>query len=296
MNKTPLLLTAALLAATPVAKAVLGVGDVVSDPIVEQATLQKNIFDQLKYAWEQTQWADKLATLHSTLETVRQQLETANQVKQAIGDPVAAIGLIDNGVFSDYLQDSGIGDTLSELMDITKEGAELSSIIGQLFQPIDMSRWQNLSGDAANAFDGISSFRDAGDPLKRYRAVENAYTRFETVIGKAQNKRKLLNQQIARLTTQLKGAQDDAEVQKLAGSLTAAQSSLDDLDSISESSASQVQMLHVLNQNRKDEEEVAADEVSRKRNRELAQMAAQADAQIDLPDLSQPNTDIPPGF
>ena len=95
---------------------------VVAAPGVEARQDHKNIFDALKYAWEQTQWADKLATLHSTLTTVQQHLETANLVKQAIGDPVAAIALIDNGLFSEYLQDSGIGETLGELIDITREG------------------------------------------------------------------------------------------------------------------------------------------------------------------------------
>jgi hypothetical protein len=100
MKRTiPSFAIAAILAAQPHAYAVLGVGDIVSDPIAEEALIHKNIFDQLKYAWEQTQWADKLATLHNTLTTVRQQLETANLVKQAIGDPVAAIALIDNGLF-----------------------------------------------------------------------------------------------------------------------------------------------------------------------------------------------------
>lgn len=41
----------------PSGQAFWGVGDIVSDPIVEEATTQKNIFDQLKYAWEQAQWA-----------------------------------------------------------------------------------------------------------------------------------------------------------------------------------------------------------------------------------------------
>jgi hypothetical protein len=36
-------------------------------------------------------------------------------VKQAIGDPVAAIALIDSGLFSDSLQDSGVADTLTDL-------------------------------------------------------------------------------------------------------------------------------------------------------------------------------------
>jgi hypothetical protein len=279
---------AVAVATVPVAQAQI----VVAAPGMEARQDQKNIFDTLKYAWEQTQWAEKLATLHNTLTTVREHLETANQVKQAIGDPIAAIGLIDNGLFSDYLQDSGIGDTLGELIDITKEGAELSATIGQLFQPIDVSGWQNLN----MPFDGVGSFRDPNDPLKQFRAVENAYSRFETVMGQARNKRKLLNQQIARLNTQLKGAQDDAEVQKLAGSLTGAQSALDDLDYIADSAEGQVRTLHVLNENRQQAEAVAAEEISRERNRELALLAAEAEAELELPDLTAPNTDLPPGF
>jgi hypothetical protein len=263
---------------------------------VEARQDHKNIFDALKYAWEQTQWADKLATLHSTLTTVRQHLETANLVKQAIGDPVAAIALIDNGLFSEYLQDSGIGETLGELIDITREGVELSATVQQLFSPIDMSGWKNLTGDMTASFDGIASFRDSSDPLKRFRAVENAYSRFEILIGRAQNKRRVLNQQIARLNTQLKGAQDDAEVQKLVGSLETAQATLTDLDYVSKSAAREVEMLHTLNENRREEEDVAAEEISRERNRELAKLAAAADAAVELPDFTEPNSDLPPGL
>jgi hypothetical protein len=282
----------AILAAQPHANAVLGVGDIVSDPIAEEALIQKNIFDQLKYAWEQTQWADKLTTLRNTLTTVRQQLETANLVKQAIGDPVAAIALIDNGLFSDFLQDSGITDTLTDLAGIAQESVQLSATIQELFQPIDMSTWANLS--SVVSFEGTASFRNSSDPLNRFRAVENAYSRFEILIGKAQNKRRTLNLQIGRLNSQLKNASDDAEVQKLVGSLATAQTALDDIDYVSDSAHRQVEMLHVLNQNRRAEEEIAAEEISRKRNRELARLAAEAEAA--LPDFNEPNPDLPSGF
>lgn len=294
MKKTLILTTAIL--ATPHAHAVLGVGDIVSDPVAEQALVQKNIFDQIKYAWEQTQWAEKLATLHNTLTTVRQQLETANQVKQAIGDPVAAIALIDNGLFSGFLEDSGIADTLGDLAGIAQEGAELSSTVSELFKPINLDSWKNLGTDTTQSFDGIASFRDPSDPLKRFRAVDNAFSRFETLLGRAQNKRKVLNRQIARLNTQLKNAQDDAEVQKLVGSLATAQTALNDLDDMVDTAHGQIGLLHTLNQNRKDAEEVASEEISRDRNRELAKLAAQADAEVDLPDFSTPNEDLPPGF
>jgi len=276
------------------ARAVLGVGDIVSDPIAEEALIHKNIFDKLKYAWEQAQWADKLATLHDTLITVRQHLETANIVKQAIGDPVAAIALIDNGLFSDFLQDSGITDTLTDLAGIAQEGVQLSATIQELFQPIDMSAWSNSSGDTLLSFEGVASFRDSSDPLKRFRAIENAYSRLEILVGRAQNKRRALNLQIARLNSQLKNARDDAEVQKLVGSLATAQTALDDIDYVSDSAHRQVEMLYVLNQNRQLQEEVAAEEISRKRNRELARLAAEAEAA--LPDFNEPNPDLPPGL
>lgn len=290
MEKT-VFLTAFLAAlAAPHARAVLGVGDVVSDPVVEQATIQKNVFDQLKYAWEQTKWAEQLSDLSNTLTTVRQQLQTANQVKQAIGDPAAAAGLIDNGVFSGYLQNSGIADTLSDLAGIAAQGAQLSGTIQELFRPIDLSAYRNLG----SSFDGVASLRDSSDPLKQYRAMENAYSRFEELLLQARSKRVTLKSQIAELNRQLKGAKTDAEVQKLVGSLTTAQTALGDLDGMVETAHSQLESLHALNQNRREEEEVAAEEISRERNRESAKLSAQAE--VNLPDLSLPSETLPPGF
>ncbi|HRJ72233.1 MAG TPA: hypothetical protein PLS03_08405 [Terrimicrobiaceae bacterium] len=292
MKKSLLIVVAVIVASFPAAHAQW----TVAAPGVEARQDQKNIFDVLKYTWEQAKWAEKLATLHNTLTTVQQQLETANQVKQAIGDPVAAVALIDNGLFSGYLEESGIADTLGELADIAREGGEISATIGQLFEPIRMDSWKNLALDTTRSFEGVASFRDGSNPLKRFRAVENAYSRFETMLGRAHNKRKVLNRQISKLNAQLKGAKDDAEVQKLVGSLAAAQTALDDIDYLTESTASQVQMMHILNQNRTQEEEVAAEEISRELNRELARMSAEAEAEIDLPDLTAPNDDLPPGF
>jgi len=262
---------------------------VVEAPGVEILQGQNNIFDQLKYAWEQTQWADKLATLHNTLTTVQEQLQTVNQVRQAIGNPAAASGLINNSTLSGFLKDSGIPDTLSDLSDITRQGEKLSAAIPALFKPIKISDWTNRS---VTSFNGVSAFRDPSDPLKQYRAVENAYSRFETVLTQASAKRKILNEQVAQLNTQLKGAKDDAEVQKVTGSLQTAQTALNDLDSMVASARNQVQLVHLLNQNRKEEEEAAAEEISRQRNRESARTSAEAEAALD--GIEKPT--LPPGF
>jgi hypothetical protein len=92
----------------------------------------------------------------------------------------------------------------------------------------------------------------------------------------------------------LKNAKDDAEVQKLAGSLQAAEMALIDLDDMVDTAHQQMESLQVLNENRKEQEEVAADEISRERNQELARLAAEAEA--ELPDFNEPNSDLPPGF
>lgn len=296
MKRHPVLITAA---AATFGLSSASAQFVVTAPGVEARQDQKNIFDQLKYAWEQAQWGEKLATLHSTLTTVREHLQTANQVKQAIGDPAAAVSLIDSGLFSDYFAESGVGDTLGELAAIAQEGAAISVTVQALFEPIDLARWKDLSV----YFDGVASFRDGADPLKRYRAVQNAYARFETIIGKAQNKRRVLNQQIARLNRQLKGAKDDAEVQKLVGSLATAQTALQDLEAVSESAGREVEALETLTRNRAEEEAVAAEEISRERNRALAQLAIEAEAELLLPeadpldpDFSIPVPDEPVGF
>ena len=130
--------------------------------------------------------------------------------------------------------------------------------------------------------------------MKRFRAVENAYSRFEVLLLQARSKRLTLKSQIARLNIQLKNAKDDAEVQKLAGSLQAAETALIDLDDMVDTAHQQMESLQVLNENRKEQEEVAADEISRERNQELARLAAEAEA--ELPDFNEANSDLPPGF
>jgi hypothetical protein len=262
---------------------------VVSDPVVEQATMAKNVFDQLKYAWEQTQWAQQLSSLAQTLDTVKSELEVAQQVKQAIGNPSAISGMIQSGLFSSYLRNSGITDTLGDLSNITQQGARQSTAIQQMYRPIDLNAYKRIE----TPFEGTASFRDEEDPLKQFRAVENAYSNFQEMLQQAQTKRKELNIQIAALNDQLKSAQDDAEVQKLQGSLTTAQTSLKDLDGIMDGAEHQVRLLHMLNENRAATEAIAAEEISRARNRESAKMGSDAEASAAK---TSSQSDMPPGF
>ncbi|HEY5813745.1 MAG TPA: hypothetical protein VIT23_13950, partial [Terrimicrobiaceae bacterium] len=158
------------------AHAVLGVGDIVSDPIVEQATVQKNIFDQIKYAWEQTQWADKLATLHNTLTTVRENLEVAIRVKNAIGDPSQIVGLLDDALLDGAFSESGIVQTFQELGGLVAEGAAVGSELKILLgEPISLDAWMNAGRNG-----GFRALTYNPDPLAKYRSVEYAYQRYNT--------------------------------------------------------------------------------------------------------------------
>ena len=129
--------------------------------------------------------------------------------------------------------------------------------------------------------------------MKRFRAVENAYSRFEVLLLQARSKRETLKGQIARLNIQLKNAKDDAEVQKLAGSLKAAERPL----STRRHGGHRAPANGVPPSPQREPEgigEVAAKEISRERNQELRRLAAEAEA--ELPDFSEANSDLPPGF
>ena len=230
-----------------------GVGDLVSDPVVEEATQQKNIFDQLKYAWEQTQWADKLATLHNTLATVRENLDIAIRVKNAIGDPTQIVGLIDDTLLGGALSENGIVQTLQELGGLIVEGGtvalQLQNLLGA---PINLDGWM-----AAGRNGSFRSFTYSSDPLARYRAVEFAYERYNAQLQSSVYKAQYMRNQIRMLQSRLGSASTDAETQKIQGSLTSADAALQDLETSIELSSEQINVARTLAVNRQDQEREA---------------------------------------
>src|SRR5258705_12656295 len=187
---------------------------VVAAPGVEARQDHKNIFDQLKYAWEQTQWADKLATLHSTLTTVRQDLEIAIMVKNAIGDPIQIVGLLDEMVLGGMLSDSGILDTLNELGGLVQEGGNIAMQLQYLGTPIDLDGWKNAARGGS-----FYAFTYNSDPLAKYRAVEFAYQRYNSQLQSSVYRAQYMRGQLNRLQSRLDSASPDAETQKIKGSL-----------------------------------------------------------------------------
>jgi hypothetical protein len=252
--------------------AVLGVGDIVSDPIVEEATVQKNIFDQIKYAWEQTQWADKLATLHNTLTTVRENLEVAIRVKNAIGDPSQIVGLLDDALLDGALSESGIVQTFQELGGLVAEGAAVGSELKILLgEPISLDAWMNAGRNG-----GFRALTYNPDPLAKYRAVEYAYQRYNTQLQISSARAQQMRAQIRALQARLGTATTDAETQKIQGSLISADAALEDLEGSIRLSSDQINIARTLAENRRDQEIEAY-------NATVNQMNQEIEANLELP-------------
>jgi CRISPR/Cas system-associated endoribonuclease Cas2 len=273
MNKSVLALIVAgssLLA--PSGYAFWGVGDIVSDPVAEEALHQKNIFDQLKYAWEQAQWAENLATLHNTLVTIREILQIAIMVKNAIGDPSQIVGPLDEVLLDGMLSDSGILDTLQERGGLVQEGGEISHQLQFLLgTPINLDGLKNAA--RAGSF---NSFTYNADPLARYRAVEFTYQRYNSQLQSSVYRAQYLRGQIRRLQTRLGSASTDAEVQKIQGSLITADAALQDIATSIQLSADQINIARTLAVNRQDQEREAC-------RATVDQMNQEVEANLELP-------------
>jgi hypothetical protein len=256
----------------PSAHSFWGVGDIVSDPAAEASLQQKNIFDQLKYAWEQGQWAEKLATLHATLSTVRDNLQIAIMVKNAIGDPSQIVGLLDEAVLGGALSDSGMLDTLNELGGIVQEGGQISyQLQNVLGQPINLDGWKNAARGG-----NFNSFIYNADPLAKYRAVEFTYQRYNSQLQSSVYRAQYMRSQLRRLQARLGSASSDAEVQKLQGSIATADAALQDIETSIHLSSEQINVARALAVNRRDQEDAAYDAT-------VDQMTRETEANLELP-------------
>ncbi len=244
-------------------------------PVVDVAQLT---FQQLKWNAEQIKWVDQLRTLENTLQTTQQQLQAINYVRSAIGDLKAVVsGYIDAYTFSNLLNYNNIPNTLWDIQRLIARSRHASETIRSLYDDaeIDIERYVQ-----SNSYTGMSAFRDSNDPLKRYRAIENAFTEYEKNIDEVQKNRVLLDKQILQLNSQLKGAKTDAEVQKLQASLLASQTALSSLDQMEANSEERLKLLMALNENREKMEQAAYAEINRRLDEKAAQESAKARSAI----------------
>jgi hypothetical protein len=240
-------------------------------PVVDAGAIA---FQIKKWADEEKKWGSQLLFLENTLRTTQQQLQAVNYVRSAIGDPKAVVGgYIDAHTFSGLLNYNNIPRTLWNIQTLLARSRYASETLRGLYgdSEIDIEKYVK-----SNSYTGMSAFRDPKDPLKRYRAIENAYGEYEKNIQEAQKQRAILNQQIAQMNSQLKGAQTDAEVQKLQASLLASQAALSSLDKMEANSAERLKLLMALNENREKMEQAACAEINQRLDEKVSKESAKA--------------------
>jgi hypothetical protein len=229
----------------PKAHAVLGVGDIVYDPTVHAT-------DTAKWSWEQVQWAEKLATLHDTLTTVRENLQTLILVKTAIGDPAAIPAILDELMLDGALSESGIFQIVNEIGGIVREGGLIALQLQYLAEPVD------LDGMKAAARGGnFWAYRNPADPLMRYRATQMAFERYNARLQGSAYRARYMRSQLSTLNSRLGSSSTDAETQKLQSSLIIADSALQNIEIQIQHDAEQVELAHTMAESRAGEEQEA---------------------------------------
>ena len=225
---------------------------VVADPGTHAGLATKNIFDQIKYAWEQAQWAEKLATLHDTLTTVRENLQTLILVKTAIGDPSQIPAILDELALDGALSESGIFSTLNEIGGLVREGGLIAMQLEYLAQPVDLDGWKNAARGG-----NFYAYSNPADPLARYRATQMAFARYNSRLQGSTYRAQYMRGQLSRLNTRLGSSATDAETQKLQSSLIIADSALSNIEIQIQHDAEQIEIAHTMSESRSAEEREA---------------------------------------
>lgn len=194
---------------------------------------QMEVFDSIqhalqgvKYAWEQSQWAEKLALLKSTLDQARQTVQLANEMKQVVGDPSQVVALIDQKFLDGALSDLAVGAFIQELQQLGAEIMALTNEAATLFEPIDVSAWN----DPATAHLLITKLQNPAYRLERYKMMEHSIGRFEELQKKINARIAQQRTALSMLSQKLLAAKDDAEVQKAQGQIAVAQEVLRSLE------------------------------------------------------------------
>lgn len=194
---------------------------------------QMEVFDSVqhalqaaKYAWEQGQWAEKLAVLKSTLDQARQYVQLANDMKRVVGDPSQVVALIDEKFLDGALSDLGVGNFIADLQELGGEIHAITNEAATLFEPIDVSAWNDPNTAAAI----LTKLQNPAYRLERYKMMENSILRFEELQQKINLRINEQRAALARLSQKLASASDDAQVQKAQGQIQVAQEVLRSLE------------------------------------------------------------------
>ena len=249
----------------------LPVTDVGSQSLISAQTAQQaqNFTDEmLKWTEQLKILTDQLDAVKQHLQTAQSTLNTANEMKLALGNP-ASVSL-DNSLIQSQLTKPNFNSSLLELYHLGSQIKNTSELINEIYKPINS---ENLEEGTTKT-----------EPLLKYEMVERAFANYEKITQATSKQSDQIKKEIANLQNQLKSAPDDATVQKIKGALQGAETALSELEATNSKAIEQIKLVHTLNENN-DKKQKKAEDLA---NKEILGKASKDAAQIKLKLLQDP--------
>jgi len=197
MKKIILFITALMLAA-PIARAQL----VVTDPVA-------HTLSRIDHAQDLAKYIQMINNQVTQINTLTQQLQQIQAYVKAFGNPASLLNITGANQLIGSLQQTGIGQTLTQLQR-TANGIQALQYTGN---GLYTSLGSNFTtpGGATVPFDQ--------QLYRKYGAIQDDSHNFQSVTDDVLNRRQTLRNNIASTTTKLQASTTDAETQKLNGVL-----------------------------------------------------------------------------
>jgi hypothetical protein len=196
---------------------------VVTDPIAHSLTRIDHAQDIAKYV----QMIDNQVR---QINTLTQQLQQIQAYVKAFGNPAQLLNIVGANQLISSLQQTGVGQTLTQLQR-TANGLQALQYTGNgLYQGLGQSFRTPLG----------TQFPRLEDSYRKYGAIQDDSRNFQTVTDDVLARRKTLRDQIAATTQKLQASTTDAETQKLNGVLIGYNAELGTVDREIDHAAGQI--------------------------------------------------------
>ncbi len=232
----------ALLATAPLLSAQYVVTNPISDVLAEEMHFE-----------DIAKWVQSINNQVQQIQTLTQQLQQIQAYVKAFGDPEQLLSIVGADQLITSLQQSGVGQTIGELQQLSNGVQSLAYDANGLYQSL---------GSTFTMPNGVTLPR-AEDLYRKFGAIQQSSQNFQTVTNDVLTRREGLRQQIATTTQQLQSATTDAETQKLTGVLVGYTAELEAVDREIDQAAAQVATQDIENRNDKERQDEARREERR---------------------------------
>lgn len=164
------------------------------------------------------------------INTLTQQLQQIQAYVKAFGDPEQLLSIVGADELISSLGQSGVGQTISELQELTSGIEALRYDANGLYESL---------GETFTTPSGFQ-FPRAEELYRKYGAIHQSSRNFQDVTDDVLVRREALRSEIAATTQQLQAATTDAETQKLTGVLVGYTAELEAVDREIDQAAAQV--------------------------------------------------------